>query len=96
MSRVEENARLIFKPDMSMRVNAIECAKVKFLEDISRSLAVIADRDEKDYISEADAYVRDYLLIQWTTHRFNLVENVEDLHDEWIKWLDKNKEETNE
>ena len=90
MGRVEENSHLKFKPDMAMKVNAIECANVKFLEDISRSLAVIADsmdKDNDDGITEAELYVRDHILIEWCMENLSVGGNIEDTYEQWQSWL---------
>ena len=99
MSRIEENAKLKFKPDMAMKVNAIECAKVKFLEDISRSLAIIASdyepaEPEQDPCDEADLYVRDHLLIEWLLSdigrsRARYDHDTEQIYEDWMEWLSK-------
>ena len=52
--------------------------------------------DTNQAIKEADAYVRDHLLIQWMiehTERFllNRVSSIEDIYELWIQWL-KEKE----
>ena len=88
MSRIEENSKLNFKPTGAMKTVDLELAKIKFLEDISRSLAFIADGDNS---SAANDYVRDYLLIQWIFKEYHVNENVENTYKEWQAYL---KEET--
>ena len=48
--------------------------------------------DTRQAIREADAYVRDHLLIQWMIeHRerylFDRVSSIEDIYEMWMEWL---------
>lgn len=92
MSRVEENAHLKFKPSGAAFNGGIEYAKVSFLEDISRSLAVLADASTSNNdVAEADICVRDHLLIEWMLDFMNFtytkVDQVESVYSCWINWL---------
>ena len=48
--------------------------------------------DSDDIAKQADAYVRDHLLIQYMMWKFGkaCMLDIEDIYDEWIKWLEEN------
>ena len=93
MSRVEENSKLQYGNIRYTNSNGTEVAKVKFLEDISRSLAVIADAlyKEEDDAREADLYVRDHLLIEWGMDNFVIGGNPEDTYERWRDFLENRR-----
>lgn len=47
--------------------------------------------DPDDIAKQADAYVRDHLLIQYMMWKFGkaCMLDIEDIYDEWIKWLEE-------
>lgn len=47
--------------------------------------------DPDDIVKQADAYVRDHLLIQYMMWKFGkaCMLDIEDIYDEWIKWLEE-------
>lgn len=47
--------------------------------------------DSDDIAKQADAYVRDHLLIQYMMWKFGkaCMLDIEDIYDEWIKWLEE-------
>lgn len=47
--------------------------------------------DPDDIAEQADAYVRDHLLIQYMMWKFGktCMLDIEDIYDEWIKWLEE-------
>lgn len=49
--------------------------------------------DPDDIAKQADAYVRDHLLIQYMMWKFGkaCMLDIEDIYDEWIKWLEENE-----
>ena len=51
----------------------------------------ISDLDNDDIAKQADAYVRDHLLIQYMMWKFGkaCMLDIEDIYDEWIKWLEE-------
>ena len=46
---------------------------------------------KSDIAKQADAYVRDHILIQYMMWKFGkaCMLNIEDIYDEWIKWLEE-------
>lgn len=58
---------------------------ITWLSQISRSI------DPDDIAKQADAYVRDHLLIQYMMWKFEkaCMLDIEDIYDGWIKWLEE-------
>lgn len=104
MSRVEENR--IWIESIPSRLTGsledvsrkIEAYKLQALIDISKSLAIIAS--DKDIAVEADAYVRDHMLIEFI---ISCIESgtpcdmeIEDWYDAWQKKLKELEENHND
>lgn len=68
--------------------------------DVANLLDSIIDKsdgysvDPDDIAKQADAYVRDHLLIQYMMWKFGkaCMLDIEDIYDEWIKWLEEKEE----
>ena len=97
MSRVEENRIWIESIPSRLTGNLedvsrkIEAYKLQALIDISKSLAIIAS--DKDIAIEADAYVRDHMLIEFI---ISCIQSgtpcdieIEEWHDAWQKKIEE-------
>lgn len=91
MSRVEENSKLVIpsafpanKDSASVR---LEICKLRYLEDISKSLAVIADGES----DESDCYMHDMGLINYILNRYMVTDtngvrvDIEEIYRGWRK-----------
>ena len=94
MSRVEEQAELILPDRISGNIEdckvKVEMAKMNYIYDISKSLAVMADACN----AESDYYMHDMQLINYILNRYLVTDtngirvDIEDVYEGWRRLSD--------